>query len=294
MKILIVDDSLAIQAIVRRGLQKEGFAESEFRTAGNGEAALEIVQSWLPDLVITDWHMPGMSGLELLQVLRQTLQQTVRVGFVTTESIPERLEEALRNGAAFILAKPFTERQLGDAARQALGLASVPDARPVAAKKAESDFRVNDVEAIEHHLYQTLKARVHLDEVVEMEVDGMATPWYMAFYSQGKESEVHGICVLDRDALVLIGGRLAGLPPSQLRPGNPVPDAAAGHLAAMLKYSGHQFFASPDNVVPMLRSQLLHQVAPKVREIVGKGHGRKVFRMRAGNLSLGLIVLLAH
>ncbi|HJW27295.1 MAG TPA: response regulator [Rhodocyclaceae bacterium] len=295
MKILIVDDSAAIQAIVRRALQKEGFANDEFRTAGNGQAALEIIESWIPDLVITDWHMPGMSGLELLQVLQQTRQQRMRVGFVTTESAPERLNEAMRNGAAFILPKPFTDRQLADAVRQALGPGCTREAEARTAGQEEpADFRVNEAEAIENHLCQTLKARVHLDEVRDFDLESMMPPWYLAFYGVGNEGDVRGFCVLDRGAVALIGGRLAGLTPAELRAGAQFPPAVGTQIGAMLKFSGHQLFVSPDNVVPLVRSQLLYQIAPKVREILGKGQGRKTYRISAAGHALGLIALLAH
>lgn len=113
MNILIVDDSPAIQTIVRRALEKEGFADHEFRTANSGMAALDIIESWVPDLVLTDWHMPGMGGLELLQVLRQTHGTSMVIGFVTTESVKDRLDEAVRNGAAFVLPKPFSDAHGG-------------------------------------------------------------------------------------------------------------------------------------------------------------------------------------
>ncbi|HZX31396.1 MAG TPA: response regulator [Rhodocyclaceae bacterium] len=295
MKILIVDDSPAIQAIVRRSLQKEGFGAEEFRTANNGEAALETIESWIPDLVITDWHMPGMSGLEMLQVLQQNRQQRMLVGFVTTESAPEKLNEALRNGASFILAKPFTDCQLATAVRQALEKdgARRPQAAP-AAEKSEPSFQVKPVADIEHFLCQTLKAKVHLEEAADVVFEAMNLPWYVAFYGQGRETEVRGFCVLDRGAVTLIGGRLAGVSPAELKPGAPLPNGVENQVATLLKLSGHELFAAPDNMVPLVRSQLLYQIAPKVREILAKGQGRKTYRITAAGHCLGLVSLLAH
>jgi CheY-like chemotaxis protein len=71
MKFLIVDDSRAVQTIIKRILENTGYREIELRTALNGDEALAILEGWQPDLVLTDWHMPGMTGLELLQTIRQ-------------------------------------------------------------------------------------------------------------------------------------------------------------------------------------------------------------------------------
>jgi CheY-like chemotaxis protein len=57
MKFLIVDDSRAVQTIIKRILENTGYREIELRTALNGDEALAILEGWQPDLVLTDWHM---------------------------------------------------------------------------------------------------------------------------------------------------------------------------------------------------------------------------------------------
>jgi CheY-like chemotaxis protein len=58
-KILIVDDSKAMQTIVNRGIQAMGYSEIETRLASDGNEALDICRTWEPELVLCDWHMPG-------------------------------------------------------------------------------------------------------------------------------------------------------------------------------------------------------------------------------------------
>ena len=102
-----------MQAIVRRAVLESGLNDLEIQTAANGEEALELVEErFTPDLVMTDWHMPGMSGLELVQNLKQISQGTIRFAFVTTETHQDRLREANLNGASFILNKPFNDNDL--------------------------------------------------------------------------------------------------------------------------------------------------------------------------------------
>jgi two-component system chemotaxis response regulator CheY len=66
-----------------------------------------------PYLVLSDWNMPEMNGIELLNELRRR-QNGVRFGFVTTEATPEMRELALAQGALFLLAKPFTPKDLSN------------------------------------------------------------------------------------------------------------------------------------------------------------------------------------
>ncbi|HUK66236.1 MAG TPA: response regulator [Anaeromyxobacteraceae bacterium] len=114
MDILIVDDSKAMRAIVIRAV-KSVFAEASCREAGNGVEALAAVRQAVPDLVLTDWNMPEMSGFELIKALRSE-GHNLKIGMVTSESNPDLKDQALQAGAGFLLHKPFTP----DAVRAAL------------------------------------------------------------------------------------------------------------------------------------------------------------------------------
>jgi two-component system chemotaxis response regulator CheY len=107
MRILVVDDSKAMRSVVIRAVKGAGYADLSFDEASNGAEALAAIRSSTPDLVLTDWNMPEMSGIEFLEALRAE-GSPVRVGFVTSEQNPAILERAHRAGALFVLAKPFT------------------------------------------------------------------------------------------------------------------------------------------------------------------------------------------
>jgi two-component system chemotaxis response regulator CheY len=111
MRVLIVDDSRAMRMIVIRELRKAGFDEHSFEEAGNGKEALEQIRKAEPDLVLADWNMPEMSGLELLQALRAE-GRALPFCFITTEATPELKKVALDAGAALVIAKPFTADSL--------------------------------------------------------------------------------------------------------------------------------------------------------------------------------------
>ncbi|MDO9380438.1 MAG: response regulator [Nocardioidaceae bacterium] len=111
MKILIVDDSRVMRHIVRRTLRQAGYGHVETVEAADGIEALAAVAAESPDLVLSDWNMPQMSGVELLQVLRGRGDQ-VDFGFVTSEGSAAMRERAAEAGARFVIAKPFTPDDL--------------------------------------------------------------------------------------------------------------------------------------------------------------------------------------
>lgn len=107
MKVLIVDDSKAMRLIVRRTLRQAGFGDHEVAEAENGKQALDAIGSGAPDLILCDWNMPEMSGIDLLTTLRSHGDRT-KFGFVTSEGTTEMRERAAAEGALFLIAKPFT------------------------------------------------------------------------------------------------------------------------------------------------------------------------------------------
>ena len=107
MKILVVDDSKAMRMIVLRTLKQTGLGSHTTLEASNGKEALELIESESPDLVLSDWNMPEMKGIELLEKVRAA-GNNVRFGFVTSESSSETKTQAQEAGADFVLTKPFT------------------------------------------------------------------------------------------------------------------------------------------------------------------------------------------
>jgi len=111
MKILIVDDSKAMRMIVIRTLKKAGMGGHETVQAANGAEALELISSESPELVLSDWNMPEMSGIELLEKVRESGNK-VQFGFITSESSPETKSLAMEKGADFLLTKPFNAEKI--------------------------------------------------------------------------------------------------------------------------------------------------------------------------------------
>ncbi len=112
MKILVVDDSKAMRMIVRRSLRQCDVPGGiEVVEAEDGLLGFEAVEREHPDLVLSDWNMPNMNGIEFLEKLRGAGVST-RFGFVTSESTDEMKTRARDAGADFLLSKPFTADML--------------------------------------------------------------------------------------------------------------------------------------------------------------------------------------
>ncbi len=107
MKIMIVDDSKAMRMIVLRTLRQAGFQSHTFEEQPNGAEALKAIQAGPPDLVLCDWNMPEMNGIQLLTELRKQ-GNGVKFGFITSEASPEMKNLAVEAGALFLITKPFT------------------------------------------------------------------------------------------------------------------------------------------------------------------------------------------
>lgn len=114
MKILVVDDSAAMRMIVKKTLRDAGYGDHEVIEASDGAEGLEQVRSQNPDLVLSDWNMPNMTGPEFLAALNED-GLVPKFGFVTTEATGPMKETAEELGARFLIAKPFTARSFNDA-----------------------------------------------------------------------------------------------------------------------------------------------------------------------------------
>jgi two-component system chemotaxis response regulator CheY len=120
MKILIADDSRVMRQIVSRTLRQAGFGDHDLVEAADGQQAFDMTTAESPDLVICDWNMPEMTGIEVLRKLRAASNE-VKFGFVTSECTPEMQQQAEAAGSAFFIVKPFTADRFDEVFSPILG-----------------------------------------------------------------------------------------------------------------------------------------------------------------------------
>jgi CheY-like chemotaxis protein len=113
IKLLHVEDDPDIREITEMALTMSG--RFELVQCASGPEAIETVATFLPDLILLDMMMPGMSGRQVLEHLRQipALSQTPAV-FMTARAQPTEIQELLALGAADVISKPFDPMTLSD------------------------------------------------------------------------------------------------------------------------------------------------------------------------------------
>lgn len=122
MKCLIVDDSATMRRILLNALKSIGFGD--VTEAGDGKEALERLTPEI-GLVITDWNMPVMGGLDFVRALRGSpATEKLPVLMVTTRSGKEDIMEAVQAGVNSYILKPFTPSVLKEKIDQLLGAAA--------------------------------------------------------------------------------------------------------------------------------------------------------------------------
>jgi two-component system chemotaxis response regulator CheY len=118
MKALVDDDSMTIRRIVIKALSMVGINDAV--EAGDGLEAVKATQDHEFDLILLDWNMPKMSGIDALKKIRESGKKTPVI-MVTTEAERSRVIEAIKTGANDYLIKPFSPDQLAAKVKNVVG-----------------------------------------------------------------------------------------------------------------------------------------------------------------------------
>ncbi|PWK83062.1 chemotaxis response regulator CheY [Fulvimonas soli] len=109
MKILVVDDFSTMRRIVRNLLVELGFSNPLIQEADDGNSALAMLRAQPFDLVVTDWNMPNMTGIDLLRAIRtEPALKALPVLMVTAENNRDQIIAAAQAGVNGYIVKPFT------------------------------------------------------------------------------------------------------------------------------------------------------------------------------------------
>jgi two-component system, sensor histidine kinase and response regulator len=164
LRVLVVDDEPGMRHAVTRALRPykvllpevEGEVRFEVDQAGSGEEALDLVGARLPDIMLLDHKMGGMSGLEVLDELHRR-ELDVLIIMITAFATLETAVRATKSGAFDFLAKPFTPEELRETIRKAAGhLVVQRQARKLAAEKRRVRFEF--ISVLGHELKAPLAA----------------------------------------------------------------------------------------------------------------------------------------
>jgi|UniRef100_A0A7C4JQ96 two-component system chemotaxis response regulator CheY len=120
VKILVVDDFATMRKIIKNILLQLGF--KDILEADDGTTALELLKKQKVDLIISDWNMPKMPGIELLKAIRSNEElKDIKFIMVTAEAQKENVIEAIKYGVNQYVVKPFTPETLKEKLEKVLG-----------------------------------------------------------------------------------------------------------------------------------------------------------------------------
>ncbi|MGB0647191.1 MAG: response regulator [Bradymonadia bacterium] len=164
-KILIIDDSDAMRQVLKRMIRACGWRTAVVE-ARDGQHALKVLRKERPDLVITDWDMPGVSGISLVRGFVRNGISTP-IGMVTANAGPQHLEEAKKAGASFVLGKPFSLPTL-----RATISPYVLGKQPSGLMESQTPKSVSLGTAIAESLNQLMKTLVYHEDGLGVQVNG--------------------------------------------------------------------------------------------------------------------------
>jgi two-component system chemotaxis response regulator CheY len=120
--VLIVYDSLPMRSVIKKTIRIAGYGKSAFHEADNGKAALELMEHEWIDIIITDYNMPVMNGLEFIKAVKDNeLFKDIPVVVISTEGSEARVREFIDSGAAGYITKPFAPETIRDLITSLLG-----------------------------------------------------------------------------------------------------------------------------------------------------------------------------
>lgn len=121
MRVLVVDDSKLVPAVVRKTLELAEIPVEEFFEASNGAEGIERLRQHPVDLIFSDIHMPVLDGVEMIRKLRQEKGDRTPVIVVSTEGNQDKIEQLKALGVRAFIRKPFTPEMIAEAVNEAKG-----------------------------------------------------------------------------------------------------------------------------------------------------------------------------
>lgn len=141
MKILAVDDSNTMRILIAKGLKEIGY--SDVTLCESGALAMNVLNNVTYDLVLLDWHMPGINGFEILKFIKNSKHKDIPVIMLTTEQQKVNIVRAIENGAADYLIKPLNTARLKEKIDKIFGQ------KDSKASQSKTKSQLNEVSPVE-------------------------------------------------------------------------------------------------------------------------------------------------
>jgi len=121
-RVIVIDDAPVVREVIAKNLHKIGFEEDNVFQASDGLEGINMLRAEQVDLIISDWNMPNMDGLELLKTIKGYPElASIPFIMITSESEKEKVDEAFKAGVNQYIFKPFKPDYFSEKIQQTLG-----------------------------------------------------------------------------------------------------------------------------------------------------------------------------
>ncbi|WP_125783506.1 response regulator [Pseudoalteromonas rubra] len=271
MKVLIVDDSHATCEIIRRALQQFEYRKLLLRCASRVDEAMTLIADWQPQIILTDWHMPDKTGIELLETLRVSHPE-LPVAMISTVDDTAQVEYATSLGCAFFLSKPFSDDALRSAIMplvlelEANEMIGEDDAVPL-----REELALPKTDMLERLMQKNISDSLMLKPIQAQQLDESKVPCVMVVYAERGSQKPRVIGVLDVYAVCVLASSLQVIPQEEahkaihLNEVNPEIMAACKEALAKTTYA---FLDKQSKMSLFVRScTVLYQSHPKLERL---------------------------
>ena len=300
MRFLVVDDSRAMQLIIKRGLQKLDI-KSEIKTTDNGEFALDIIREWKPDLVLTDWHMPVMGGMELINKIQREMLD-IKIGVITTETAEDPLAVARSAGALFIIHKPFEQQDLVNAVIPIIKINSTEESsnaeKIVPDTAVKQRFTLPSASSFAKIVNALTQHEVLVESVEPIELYSKQRPCLVGLFDDGSSTAIRAVCVLELKAACVLGAAINDVATEKVKEAitlktieGPILDGCS-ILLNLLNTSIYD--VSNLNALQLRSINVVPQIFPKLESIYQLSkNGRSDFEVAVMGFGEGLMTIIS-
>jgi CheY-like chemotaxis protein len=287
-KFLIVDDSRAIQSIIKRVIESCNYPNLEIRSASDAEAAMEILEKYTPDLIITDWHMPKISGLEFCQHVCQTYNNRIPIGFITTESNMDKIESAYKSGAKFVINKPFQDADLKTYLTKFV---------PFSSNEQLSDKASEELASVMTVLSSMLKGQAFtLEPCPELKLADYSENNLIGLFGEnGKTPPVNALAIMEMSAVGILWALNNDQPAmvqSFIKNGTASNDQLDEARKFMDEFGAGMSLSNKNGPLKLARSSIVSRQFPRLEMSLKTNEGRADYKLNVPGIGAGYITYI--
>lgn len=296
MKILIVDDSKATLEIVRRGLESFGYCRLSIKKTCDAREAITVAQEWHPDIVLTDWYMPEMTGLTLIQELMK-LGEEIKIGMITTVDDQVQIKQAKEAGANFVLSKPFEDAELHRLLLPLVQGAKESQKTLDSINEVQKELALPKLSQLEKLLQRELGNKLVLSNLVPQSFDESKIPCVLAVYEDTATQRPRAVAMLDLQAICVLsqsGKSVSESDIAQAQQSKLVGKAMLDACHKVLSLSALAFLDSQTRKSLRLKSvSFVSEEFDKLKTLYSKEADKRVdFSCQLGGMAMGKVTLV--